>query len=54
MWFRADKGKSFSVDQASKQHGIAAKDLEVALKYLRAPRIVERKGEKHGYWSDRL
>ncbi len=46
-----DNPQGFSVSLASEKHGLRPDELAQALKVLEVPRVVERHGQKFGYWN---
>lgn len=39
------------MELACEKHGLKPEELAAALKVLEVPRVVERQGQKFGYWN---
>lgn len=49
--YERETPQGFSVALACEKHGLKPEELAQALKVLEVPRIVERQGQKFGYWN---
>lgn len=43
--------QAFTVELVCEKHGLKPEELAAALKVLEVPRVVERQGQKFGYWN---
>lgn len=46
-----DAPQHFSLPLACEKYDLNPQELEQAMKVLEVPRILERKGQKFGYWA---
>ena len=49
---RREEPASFDLEKVCRQHDLKPDALKEALEVLQVPRIVERQGQKYGYWEE--